>query len=61
MYIEKSEIIKGLRSRGLNDRADWVDRDLPPLVDTDKNGALLKMLGIDIATMSPVDVAAREG
>jgi hypothetical protein len=56
MHIDKAEIIATLRSRGLHARADWVDRDLPQFVDTDKNVALLKMLDIDPAAMSPVDV-----
>ena len=60
MHIDKAEIIKVLRSRDLNDRADWVERDLPALVDSDKNAALLRMLGIDLAAMSPVDVASRQ-
>jgi hypothetical protein len=60
MHIDKAEIVKVLRSRDLNDRADWVERDLPALVDSDKNGALLRMLGIDLAAMSPVDVASRQ-
>jgi hypothetical protein len=61
MHIDKAEIIEILRSRGLNDRADWVDRQLPQIVDTYQNGALLQMLNIDPATMSPVDVAQPEG
>lgn len=58
MYIDRSEITFVLRSRGLNARADWVERDLPELVDTYKNAALLHMLGIDLAGISPTDVAA---
>jgi hypothetical protein len=61
VQIDKAEIIATLRSRGLQDRADWVDRTLPQLVDTYKNGALLRMLGLDSATMTPVDVASRSG
>jgi hypothetical protein len=57
MHIDKAEIIAILRSRGQNDRADWVDRQLPDIVDTYQNGALLQMLNIDLSTMSPVDVA----
>jgi hypothetical protein len=57
MQINKADIVAVLRSRDLPDRADWVDRDLPELVDTDKNGALLRMLGIDLATMSPVSAS----
>jgi hypothetical protein len=44
-----------LRSRQLHDRAEWVDRQLPGLVDTYKNSALLQMLGVDPGAMSPVD------
>jgi hypothetical protein len=58
MYIDKAEIIATLRSKGLHDRADWVDRNLLPLVDVHKNNALLQMLGIDPAAMSAVDVAS---
>jgi hypothetical protein len=61
MYIEKAEIIRVLRSRELHDRANWVDKDLPELVDTYKNRALLDMLGIDPAAIAPVDVASRAG
>ncbi len=61
MYIDKAEIVATLRSRGLQDRADWVDRELPPIVDTHKNGALLRMLNIDPAAMSPVDAASQHG
>jgi hypothetical protein len=55
VYIDKAQIIATLRSRGMNERADWVDRDLPQLVDTLKNVALLRMLDIDVATMTPAD------
>jgi hypothetical protein len=61
MHVAKAEIVGILRSRGLSDRADWVQRDLPPLVDTDKNGKLLRMLDIDPASMSPVDVPRSQG
>jgi hypothetical protein len=47
MYVDKAEIIAVLRSRGLHDRADWVDRALPPVVDAHRNGSLLRMLHID--------------
>ena len=61
MYIEKAEIIRLLRSRDLHDRAVWVDKDLPDLVDRDENRALLEMLGIDPTAATPVDVASRQG
>ena len=61
MYIDKADIFSVLRSRGLNARADWVDRELPELVDAFKNAALLKMLGVDPAGISPAQVASRQG
>jgi hypothetical protein len=61
MHIDKAEIVATLRSRGLQDRADWVDRDLPRIIDTHKNGSLLRMLDIDPTSMSPVDLAVRPG
>jgi hypothetical protein len=61
MHIEKAEIVATLRRRGLHDRADWVDRALPELVDTDQNSGLLQTLGIDPAAMSPVDISAPRG
>jgi hypothetical protein len=56
-YVDRTELVAMLRSRELHDRADWVDRELPGLVDTYKNSALLQMLGIDPDAMSPVDAA----
>jgi hypothetical protein len=61
MNVARAEIVAILRSRGLQDRADWVDRNLPTIVDTHKNGALLRMLDIDPSTMSPVDVSPPQG
>jgi hypothetical protein len=61
MHIDKSEIISVLRSRGLNARADWVDRELPEFVDTDKNASLLRMLGVDLAGSSPARVTSPQG
>ncbi len=55
MYVDKAEIIAVLRDRGAHTRADWVDRQLPPIVDTYDNGALLQMLEIDLSTLAPVD------
>jgi len=55
VQIDKAEIVSALRSRGLHARADWVDRELPDVVDTYKNGALLQMLGVDPDTISPAN------
>jgi hypothetical protein len=59
VQIDKAEIIIALRSRGQPDRADWVDRTLPEIVDTQQNGALLKMLDIDLAALTPVDPSTK--
>lgn len=54
-HVDRAEIVAMLQTRGLHDRAEWVERALPPVVDTHENGSLLRMLGIDPAAMSPVD------
>jgi hypothetical protein len=36
-----------LRSRDLHRRADWVEKDLPALIDTTDHASLLRTLGID--------------
>jgi len=57
MNVNKAEIISILRSRGLDARADWVDRTLPKIVDTAQNHSLLSTLDIDQATLSPANNA----
>ena len=59
VYVDKAEVLAMLRSRGLYARADWVDRELPELVDAYKNAALLQMLGVDPVGISPAQVASR--
>ncbi len=51
--VEKSMVVAALRSRDLHDRADWVERQLPALIDAASNAALLRMLGIDLDTLTP--------
>jgi hypothetical protein len=60
-HIEKAKIVAALRQRGLDARADWVDRELPTLVDTYKNASLLQTLNIDVDDMSPVEVEPQRG
>jgi hypothetical protein len=36
VYVDKAKVIAQLRSRQLQARADWVDRELPGLIDTYK-------------------------
>ncbi len=52
MLIDKTEIMALLLSRGSEERAAWVDRQLPELVDTDIHAALLELLHVDVSTMS---------
>ncbi len=54
MHVRKSEIIATLRARGLTARADWVDQELPELVDVNKHSGLLATLRINPAELSPV-------
>jgi hypothetical protein len=61
MHIQRSEIVANLRSRGLDARADWVDKELPEVVDAEKNSGLLSTLAIDPSTMEPVEVSSESG
>jgi hypothetical protein len=47
MHIDRAAIVATLRTRGRSERAAWVDRQLPPVVDTARNASLLRTLGID--------------
>jgi hypothetical protein len=59
-YIDKAEIIAVLRARGLPDRADWVDRQLPDQVDPYDNAALLRMLNLDADVLAAATADARQ-
>jgi hypothetical protein len=61
VFVDRAEVVAALRSRELHGRADWVDRELPALIDTSKNAALLRTLGIDVATMSSRAGSDRDG
>jgi hypothetical protein len=51
MEIAKSTILEALRERGQNARADWVDGDMPDLVDTVRHAGLLSLLGLSAADL----------
>jgi hypothetical protein len=51
--VRKTVVVASLRSRDLHDRANWVDKELPALIDTAENAALLQMLGIDVDALAP--------
>ena len=48
VYLDKAKVVEALRARQKHARAQWVDRELPGLIDAGKNYALLDMLGIDL-------------
>jgi hypothetical protein len=52
MLLEKNRILEALRERGLEDRAAFVDKELPDQVDTKKHGGLLSMLGLNPAELT---------
>jgi hypothetical protein len=55
MNVYKAQLVAILRSRGLNARADWADRTLPDIVDTETNGGLLNTLAIAPESLQPID------
>ena len=51
MIISKEVVLSVLRERGLNARADFVDRELPDQIDSEKHGGLLSTLNLDLAEL----------
>ncbi len=45
--LVKARIVEELRARGMTERAEFVDRQLPDEIDTVKNASLLRMLKLD--------------
>jgi hypothetical protein len=52
-FVRKTVVVATLRSRDLHGRADWVEKELPGLIDTASNAALLSTLGIDVDALAP--------
>jgi hypothetical protein len=52
MEINKAKVVELLRNRGLNDRAAWVDRQLPARIDVYRNAGLLATLDINPAEVA---------
>jgi hypothetical protein len=50
--VRKTQLVATLRARDLHGRADWVDKELPALIDTERNASLLRTLGIDLDTLT---------
>lgn len=54
--LHKTMVVGELRSRQLHARADWAERELPEVIDADKNSSLLQMLGIELEAVALDDV-----
>jgi len=52
MNIDRADVVALLRAKGADAKADWVERQLPPLVDVDVNRALLQILEVDTAELT---------
>jgi hypothetical protein len=52
MIIDKEVVVALLRKRGLDARADFVARELPDRIDTDRHGSLLNTLHLDLADLA---------
>jgi hypothetical protein len=50
--VEKTVVVATLRSRDLHGRADWVEKELPALIDTARNASLLQTLGINVDALT---------
>ncbi|HEU5111160.1 MAG TPA: hypothetical protein VFT95_21675 [Micromonosporaceae bacterium] len=51
--VRKTVVVATLRSRDLHGRADWVEKELPAIIDTARNASLLQTLGIDVDAVAP--------
>ena len=54
LIVGKPAVVAALRERGQHMRADWVDRELPDLVDATRHTGLFATLGIDPADLPAV-------
>jgi hypothetical protein len=45
--VSKPIILKVLHRQNKHDRAEWAERQLPDVVDLQKNAGLLDLLGLD--------------
>jgi hypothetical protein len=58
--VKKNQVVATLRARDLHGRADWVEKELPALIDTVRNASLLRTLGINVDTLT-LDARADHG
>jgi hypothetical protein len=61
MQIEKVKVVQLLRERGLDARADWVDKTLPEQVDLAANASLLTTLHLTDEDISAMHVTTTDG
>jgi hypothetical protein len=52
MTISKAVVVAVLRERGLHDRADFVDRELPDRINPSRHTGLFATLHLDPATLA---------
>ncbi len=52
MKIDKSKVVEVLRRSGQHARAEWVERELPDLIDPGQHVGLFATLGIDPADLA---------
>ena len=50
--VRKTVVVATLRSRDFHGRADWVEKELPALIDTASNASLLQTLGINVDALT---------
>jgi hypothetical protein len=57
VIVSKAIVCSILRERGQNDRADFVDRELPERIDSAQHGGLLATLHVDPSELATADPA----
>ena len=50
--VSKPVLVKVLRRRNLHDRAEWVQRQMPDVIDLERNASLLDLLGLDAEALT---------
>jgi hypothetical protein len=58
--LSKPKVLQVLRSRGMHERAEWVDRQLPDVIDVERNASVLDLLGLDAEALSQLQTTAAD-
>jgi hypothetical protein len=61
MIIPKNVILTELRNRGLHQRADFVDKQLPDDIDPARHGGLLATLHLDLKELAAAAAISPDG